>query len=108
MIPNKIILIGEIYSVKKVTQEEMDNKFDGDGEKGTLGKIIPKDKIIYLVKDQDEEDQENTFFHELGHYFNVHYCIKDSEAMAQAIAEFWQKINGQMGKNEWQNKQRKK
>lgn len=81
-IPKKLILLGEIYDIKLVTQNQM-NKLDGDTD--TLGWLCPKERKIYIV---DDDEKENTFWHELGHYFLQVFGYKDNEQGASAFGEY--------------------
>lgn len=91
-IPPRLVLLGEEYEVKIITQEEM-NKIDSSKD-DTWGKLLPSKKLILVV---NNENSYETFLHELGHYFNQYYGLEDNETSAEAFAQFIISINKQTG-----------
>jgi len=88
-IPNELILFGEIYKIRRLTQKQM-NKLDDDKSQGI---IIPKKQLILLV---DNKDMEETFWHEIGHYFLMTFEYKDNEQGAEAFGKLVFSILNQM------------
>lgn len=98
-IPKKLNLICETYDIKLISQKQM-NKIDKD--KDTLGYLLPDKRVIYIVNDKEQED---TFWHELGHYFIQRIEAKDNEASAQLFSDFVRGILEQL-KNDKKNKRK--
>lgn len=82
LLPKKITLLGEIYTIKK-----------GKVNPDCSGNINYRNKII-IISDtlDDEKDREEiifTFFHELCHYFSFYYRLgENTEVFANALACF--------------------
>jgi hypothetical protein len=89
-IPKKIILFGEIYTIHLVNKMQIKTMSGEDEE--LLGYLNPGKKQILLVND---EEVQNTFLHELGHYFAQTIIGTDNEATANAFATFVEGIINQ-------------
>ncbi len=89
-LPEKIILLGEVFNI------DFDLKSQEDG-----GFINFTDKVIQFNKslDQGKDDDElrHVFWHELGHYFADYYELtEDTEIFADAFSKFIIKILKQL------------
>jgi len=93
-IPEKIILFGEIYTIKKVTKHEL--TCEECAEK-CIGKIDPEEKLIQIAIDDDEMTEEELLLHELGHYFGRVITGEDNESSANSFAHYVLSIIKQLG-----------
>ena len=84
-IPKKLKLFEEVYKIKKITQKQMD-KLDKEIIEGLF---LPDKKQFIFVNNKNIED---TFWHEIGHYFFQTFGYKDNEQNAQIFSEFIRSI----------------
>ena len=90
-IPKRLTLFGEEYNIKLVSQEQM-NKLTRDH--GTLGHMEPFKREIHLVK--NDKELTNTFWHEIGHYYNQTIIGQDNETLANSFAQLITEVNRQL------------
>jgi Zn-dependent peptidase ImmA (M78 family) len=88
----KIILLGEIFTIHYVTAKQI-KKLANDNDE-MQGYMNPAKKQILVV---DDDDAENTLWHELGHYFGQVIIGEDNEAQANAFSTFVTTVLHQLG-----------
>lgn len=88
-IPETIILYGEEYTIIQLSKHALNCRHCGDE---CIGKIEWDEKTIYLADDDDNNTPLEILLHELGHYFAYHYGLGKNETIAEAFAQFIDKI----------------
>ena len=96
MIPSKINLFCEIYTIKKINSKEMKKLDKEEFDKiKTEGLIDTENKIIYIRTDTETKEID-IFWHEIGHYFAHITESQDNEAFAQTFSQLVRGINKQL------------
>ena len=89
-LPKKLVLLGDVYKVIQTSKLKTPN---------SCAEIRFDEKVLAFDVKQTKElgmSLEESFWHELGHYFARYYDLEYTEMMAQAFANFVCKINKQL------------
>jgi len=76
--------IGEVmaeYEVRYVSGDMFDRK----GRSNISGYCDFEERVIYINRDQTEENRTSTFFHEASHAYHEMYGLKDSESHTSMV-----------------------
>ena len=88
-IPESIILYGEEFDIIQLSKHALNCMHCGDEY---IGKIEWEEQAIYLADDDNNHTPLQILIHELGHYFAFHYGLGKNETIAEAFAQFVEKI----------------
>lgn len=92
--PNKIHLLGEVYTIKECLRDDLKCK---ECQEECMGKCDFDKKTIYVATDDPENTPEDIFFHEIGHYFADYYALGSNEMFAEGFGKFIKLIINQLG-----------